>query len=809
MLKCRKKRLSARFVSLLLVLLCFGNAALAGYSLPASGTPVAEAVPAELTYYDPAQFATDETGTEAEALPASPELFSVPYTSPADSPASPPPAAGGIMTVEELRKKFPEGKYWNHADNPGAGEDRSNPDGWTDLPCPYHDDNDNGYFRSGITTCNTFYVNGSAIGSQCHGFAAKLAWDATGTSINTWPKITDPETAVSAVKPGDVIRINDDHHTIYVIDVRYDEIMYADCNNGHQCAIHWDQRMSKQDLLTRFTYLRQSPYVLSWGGAGPCWCSGDKAGQYVTNRSVELRAGHGTGYDAIAVIPSGDAVEVTRGDDYYAHATWNGISGILPASALSRYVEPPQIIPSYTGCNLSVPGSATFDLNIYCLGNLPERFSVGMAAPDNTPGFFKVEFLRWEGTTAMYRITALAGGRADLSFRIIDNSCNAIMAACTFRINAKEETATMAADQGVITGLDLESNPSRTITLTAGGYIPGSYYFTLWASSGDNFKIEWVGEWYNRSHDVKITATRPGTGKAVFALVSNDHIRASVEVTINIQGDIQSVPQYTSVLISSSDGRSLPFSIRFYGNFPSRVTINSSHDTNSFRLENLSLAFSPSGQPLTFDVTFVPLKAGTDTVRFTLSDISTGNALTTVTLSVTVVDKPVYWIQYDPMGGSGGTRRHLLTDGRLVTDKIPVRENYMFDGWTDTPGSHTVLYRAGDPFGSSKDMTLYAVWGPILPDQVLRLPEDMVTVEEEAFAGADIRSVVIGENCDTVGPNAFADNIGLSVVAFYGKNTFIDESAFSGCGNLVVYGRENSAAESFAVSGGYTFYPLD
>ena len=63
--------------------------------------------------------------------------------------------AASNMTLRQLQAKFPAGKYWNHANNPGAEESRNNPDGWTDLPCPYHDLNDNSYFRSGITTCNT------------------------------------------------------------------------------------------------------------------------------------------------------------------------------------------------------------------------------------------------------------------------------------------------------------------------------------------------------------------------------------------------------------------------------------------------------------------------------------------------------------------------------------------------------------------------------------------------------------------------------------------------------------------------------
>ena len=42
--------------------------------------------------------------------------------------ALPTQAAAKGLTLEELREKFPDGKYWNGP----------NPDGWTDSPCTHH-----------------------------------------------------------------------------------------------------------------------------------------------------------------------------------------------------------------------------------------------------------------------------------------------------------------------------------------------------------------------------------------------------------------------------------------------------------------------------------------------------------------------------------------------------------------------------------------------------------------------------------------------------------------------------------------------
>jgi len=777
----------------------------------------------ELTYYELDRFATNETGTETETLSDSPEMLCVPYTPLAESrrsiqslSKSLPLSSGnaltfsGTMSVVQLRKKFPEGKYWNHANNPGAEPERSKPDNWTDIPCPFHDDQDYGYFTSGIVTCNTFYLDGDPLGTQCHGFAAKLAYDVTGQSIIQWNKITDPSIAMAVIKPGDVVRINDDHHTIFIIAVRGEDVMYVDCNNGHQCAIHWNQRTTKHELYYQLTYLRQSPVTLSWGGEGACWCSAEVAGQYITQGSVALKKGHGSDYQTLVTIPAGAVVEVTMGDEQYVHATYQGKSGYLPTAAVSPAGTPPQVIPSWTGCNLSVPDAATFDVNVYCRGNLPaEGFSISTAITENTPNFFRLDFLGWDYTTAKFRITAVAGGWTDLTFRIVDSS-NAILAACNFRIYATERPATITTSQNFMDDFDLDQNVSKTITLTGGGYIPGMFSFTLWASAGDNYRIEWVGDWHEKAHDVKITAVRPGAGRAVFALVCNEEVRASVEVYITVQGEIQCYPSFTSVTLSSTVQRALPFSLRFYGNFPDQISIRCEHNTGAFRVENGSWSSESGSQPLIFNITFVPQQTGNDAAIFTLMNQATKEPLAIVCIPVYVIGKPVYLLQYDLRGGDNAPTRHLLAYGSRITDAVPTRNHYTFAGWTDNPRTNVICYGPGSTFKEQKDMTLYAVWGPQLPGNVLRLPENTLNIDCDTFAGAGIQAVVIHENCERVGSRAFADNGKLTVAVFLGKHTIISEDAFDGCQNLLIYGKSGSTADTFATSDdSYTFYPLD
>ncbi|MBQ6431073.1 MAG: S-layer homology domain-containing protein [Oscillospiraceae bacterium] len=143
-----------------------------------------------------------------------------------------------------LQAKFPNGKYWNH--DPAQPND---PDGWTDKPCTHHG---TGVcdFNKGSCGCNVF--DGCI---QCFGFAAKLAYDCTGTMLHTWKKAD----SIDALKAGDVVRINNDQHSIFITSVKGDDIVYADCNIASDCQIRWDTKITRKWLQDRLTYVQVAP----------------------------------------------------------------------------------------------------------------------------------------------------------------------------------------------------------------------------------------------------------------------------------------------------------------------------------------------------------------------------------------------------------------------------------------------------------------------------------------------------------------------------------------------------------------------
>ncbi len=166
-------------------------------------------------------------------------------------------AAG--MTVAQLKAKFPHGKYWNHANNPGSSNSVNNQDGYTSTPCPKH-----GTIGTSSQTCNGFQPGGTQLAWQCMGFANKLGYDAYGSNPRDWTKLSN----MNSLKAGDIIRYKNDTHSIFVTGVNGNTITYADCNSDGHCKIMWDKTISKSDIYG-FNYVQSAPSALSGGSSTP------------------------------------------------------------------------------------------------------------------------------------------------------------------------------------------------------------------------------------------------------------------------------------------------------------------------------------------------------------------------------------------------------------------------------------------------------------------------------------------------------------------------------------------------------------
>ena len=215
-----------------------------------------------------------ESGTETEPLsqgdpnaqvwvqdPEIPQRFLLVSGDPwyEEEPAYQIDSTASTLTLDELRKKFPAGTYWNRHD---AGT--NNPDGYTTTPCSDHG-------MSGIgNRCNMFTTPGSYMrGYQCYGFADKLAYDFTGFN----PEADTPGGYVTyrssagdgkalqyinnSLKIGDVVRYR--YHSVFVTAVSGETVYVADCNFGGTCMIRWDAALSKSELRNGLVFVQAAP----------------------------------------------------------------------------------------------------------------------------------------------------------------------------------------------------------------------------------------------------------------------------------------------------------------------------------------------------------------------------------------------------------------------------------------------------------------------------------------------------------------------------------------------------------------------
>lgn len=219
-------------------------------------------------------------------------------------------------TISQLRSMFPHGKYWNHADNPGSGN--NNPMGYSSTPCTSH--GSKGYNSA---TCNhpTFgYYYG------CWGYADQLGYLYTGSNPEKWTQSTSTS-AIDSIKTGDIIRFTFNsgaEHSIFVTSVSGNTVYYTDCNQGGKCDIAWDRSKTKDYLKSHMNYVRVCPTTTP----EPCNCSTAYAGWYkVKSGGVNVNSGHNFN-SYVGELAGGTHIYVSKasglGKSQIGHITYNG-----------------------------------------------------------------------------------------------------------------------------------------------------------------------------------------------------------------------------------------------------------------------------------------------------------------------------------------------------------------------------------------------------------------------------------------------------------------------------------------------------
>lgn len=151
--------------------------------------------------------------------------------------------------IENLKTKYPDGKYWNHM---GMDYDGDTSEIITDRPC-------NHYYYPNYDYCNLYEIFNADIqgyswikGYQCAGFAFKISDEIFGVDADR----IYYNYSFDAIRIGDTIRTGDYFgnygHSVVVIGKTNHYITVAECNVGGTCRISWGRTISKRELDSEY-----------------------------------------------------------------------------------------------------------------------------------------------------------------------------------------------------------------------------------------------------------------------------------------------------------------------------------------------------------------------------------------------------------------------------------------------------------------------------------------------------------------------------------------------------------------------------
>lgn len=88
------------------------------------------------------------------------------------------------------------------------------------------------------------------------------------------------------------------------------------------------------------------------------------------------------------------------------------------------------------------------------------------------------------------------------------------------------------------------------------------------------------------------------------------------------------------------------------------------------------------------------------------------------------------------------------------------------------------------------------------------LPASLITIEDEAFEGTAITTIVLPKSVKKIGDYAFANIQSLRKIEIPNTTMHIGENAFKGSNDVIVSGAPKSYARTWAYANGVPFHPI-
>lgn len=730
-------------------------------------------------------------------------------------------------SIADLQKQFPNGRYWNHADNPGAAN--NNPMGTTSTRCTGHV---NGYNTS---TCNhpTFSYH-----YGCWGYADQLGYLYAGSNPNNWAKKTNTD-ALNYLKTGDIIRFTTSRggeHSVFVTGVSGNNITFSDCNWPEYinsswigtCKIRWNVTKDKS-YFEKLKYIEicptsdpnPNPTPTPDPNADSLGCSTAYAGLYRVKNSAgaNVNSRHDTNWgDRVAELPVNTKVYVTKangtGAKKIGHIMYNGTERYV---AMNLFEKVTNLTPEFDIKMESGIGGVSITGWAFDYDDCSQQLQIKVYLDDVLVLQQKATAYRPDVDTQYGGVGAYhgfdfwvpssqAGNRKFQVYAVdIGTGNDSWLATGYINVLVDREPPTLTelkATNVTSTGFDVSCVSTDNIGVDHVEAI-------VWTAD-ENSAVTGIANGEGNVYTYHVNVSNHGNASGTYHARMKSYDSAGNwrynTIDINVPSDDSISPVITDVKITNLTSKGYDVSCTVTDNvgvsrvvFPTWTDRNGQDDLTSewWSVDHFATRGTQYGDTWTFHVDIADHnhESGLYHTHIYAYD-DAGNVECNITdAAEVVVPEPASTVTFDANGGTAEFDSKEVEYGDVL-GVLPEadRSHYVFLGWYTDPEDGDRVTDQSDVTGST---TLYAHWVPAfgagwqLEDGVLTIENDGAMEDYAAASDApwfrlrsQIQSVIVSEGVTSLSSYAFYGCDELEEVSLPQSLCRIGSLAFGGCTKL-------------------------